>query len=476
MKTSDLCHRVLLKSVLSSGIVSLLTLNALAEPSKNWPQMRGPHGNGLYDAGNPPLKWSEGNNIKWKMKIPGQGHATPIIWEDRIFVLSAVKTGKVSEPVESAPAGVEEPNRSIQGNDRQRSGGQQRGRRSRGGGRGRGGFGFGMSAPKEEHRFITYCLDRESGKILWEKSGEKRIPHQGIHRTNSFSSGSPVTDGERVYSWFGSAGVNCYDFNGNIVWNKPMENVSVIFGEGASPVLHEDKLLIVRDHNGQSVIYALDKKTGKELWKQERNEGSGWATPYIIERNGISEAVVSGAKAVRSYNINTGELLWQFSGLGSNPIPMPVSDENHLFVMSGHRNATGLGIELGGSGDISSSILWKTTRGTPYVPSPLLYDNLLFFCQRNDAILTCLDPISGNPHFSQKRIEGLSGVYASPVGVKNRIYLPSQNGTTVVLEKSTQLKVLALNKLDNPIDASPAIYGDELFLRTHEYLYCIAEK
>ena len=255
-----------------------------------------------------------------------------------------------------------------------------------------------------------------------------------------------------------------------------MENVSVIFGEGASPVLHEDKLLIVRDHNGQSVIFALDKKTGKELWKQERNEGSGWATPYIMERNGISEAVVSGANAVRSYNVDTGELLWQFSGLGSNPIPMPVSDENHLFVMSGHRNATALGIELGGSGDISSSILWKTTRGTPYVPSPLLYDNLLFFCQRNDAILTCLDPISGKPHFSQERIEGMGGVYASPVGVKNRIYLPGQNGTTVVLEKTTQLKVLSLNKLDNPIDASPAIYGDELFLRTHEYLYCIAEK
>jgi outer membrane protein assembly factor BamB len=189
------------------------------------------------------------------------------------------------------------------------------------------------------------------------------------------------------------------------------------------------------------------------------------------------QAVITGSNAVRGYDLATGDVLWECSGLGSNSVPSLVADQNTIYAMSGHNNGMAMAIQLGCAGDLTNSgaIRWKINRGTPYVPSPLLYDGLLYFCQRNDAILTCVDAASGNPHYSQERIEGISGVYASPIGVGNRIYISSQNGATAVIEKSKELKVIAINQLDDPIDASPAVVGNELFLRSHNFLYCIAE-
>jgi outer membrane protein assembly factor BamB len=305
----------------------------------------------------------------------------------------------------------------------------------------------------------------------------KEVPHQGVQRTNTYGSGSPTTDGEHLYVSFGSHGLYCFDLDGKLVWEKDLGKVNVTFGEAASPTVYGDTLIVVQDNNGESFIYAFDKRTGKELWKKSRDEGSGWTTPYVMERDGRTQVLVSGSRAVRSYDISTGEVIWQCSGLGTNPVPMIVADDEAIYAMSGHRQPYAMAIKMGGKGDLTESgaVLWSTTRGTPYVPSPLLYDGLLFFCQRTDAILTCVDAKTGSAHFEQERVQGVSGVYASPVGVQDRIYLPSQNGSTVVFKKSKQLDVLAVNKLDDEFDASPAIVGDQLFLRGHANLYCIAE-
>ena len=320
------------------------------------------------------------------------------------------------------------------------------------------------------------CLDRQTGRTLWEKTIRKEIPHEGIQPSNSYSSGSPVTDGEHVYSSFGSRGLYCHDFNGRLIWEKDLGKVSVTFGEGSSPALHGDKLFVLQDNNGQSFLYAFDKKTGQEIWKVNRDEESGWTTPYIIEHAGKVQVIVNGSNAVRSYDPETGKVLWQCSGLGSNPVPVIVSDQKNVYAMSGHREPAALAIELGHTGDLTGTeaVKWKIERGTAYVPSPLLYDGLLYFCQRTSGILTCLDAATGKAHFEEQRLPDIPGVYASPIGVQNRIYLAGQNGTTVILAKAEELNVLASNKLDDGFDASPAVVGNELFLRGRNNLYCIA--
>ena len=409
-----------------------------AQSQGYWPQWRGPTGDGLVNRGNPPLAWSETSNVKWKAKIPGNGHATPIIWGKKVFILAAV-------PGETAG----------------RAGGQGR----------RGG-----DSPGQQYAFTVICMERDTGKVLWEKVARKETPHQGIQQSNTYSSGSPVTDGERLYVWFNSYGLYCYDFDGNLVWDKDLGKKDVTFGEGSSPALAGDVLIVVQDANDGSYIYGFDKRTGNELWKRERNEKSGWTTPHVLTYNGKTQVVVNGSNAVRSYDPNTGDVIWECSGIGSNPIPSIVSDQNTVYAMSGHRNPAAIAIELGKSGNLTGTdaVKWKADRGTPYVPSPLLYDDLLFFCQRTSGIVTCLDAETGKPHYEEQRLEGITGVYASPIGVNDRIYLAGQNGTVVVLEKSSELKVLASNKLNDGFDASPAVVGNELFLRGRENLYCIA--
>lgn len=431
---------------------------------RNWPTWRGPTGDGLAIHGNPPIEWGEEKNVKWKVEIPGSGHATPVVWEDKIFILTAVPTGKKTALVTPLPqVAGQAPNPPPPP------------RRGRGGPGGPGGRGGG-ERPSEEYAFTVLCIDRKTGETKWKKVARQEVPHQGIQQSNSFSSGSPVTDGERLYASFGSSGLYCYDLSGNPIWDKDLGKVNVTFGEASSPALAGDVLVVVQDNNGESWVYAFDSRSGRELWKKSRPEGSGWTTPYLLKRDGTTQVVISGSKAIRSYDPKTGEVLWQCSGLGSNPVPMPVSDGEILYAMSGHREPLALAIRLGKTGDLTGTdaVLWKIDRGTPYVPSPLLYSGLLFFCQRNDAIVSCVDAPTGQPHYSQERLQGIAGVYASPVGVNDRIYLPGQNGVTVVLERSKALKVLASNTLDDGFDASPAIVGNELLLRGRKNLYCIA--
>ena len=412
----------------------------------NWHQWRGPDATGVSTTANPPVTWGEDENIKWKVAIEGQGTSTPIIWGDKVFVLTAINTG-VKDP--SIPDPEDQPKTNF----------------------------FDIKQPNAQHAFVVLCLDRNSGKEIWRQTATTKIPHQGAHNDNDFAPASPTTDGKHLYCWFGSAGLFCYDLQGNKIWEKKLGEVKVgsSLGEGCSPVLHEGKLVIVRDHAGQSTIEVLDAKTGKNLWKRERDEGNAWATPRIIQHSGKTQVITAASGFVRSYDLNTGEIIWQCSGLTGNAIPCPVVEGDYVICMTGYQGYSAMAIPLTETGDISDSekILWKKERGTPYVPSPLLYEGLLYYNQSNQSILTCLDSKTGEVAFGPERVGELSNIYASPVGAGGRVYLTGRNGTTLVLERGRKYKVNALNKLDERFDASPALAGNQLFLRGAKHLYCI---
>lgn len=443
-------------AILSAGILSASAADSTLA-LKNWPQWRGPAFNGTAPQATAPTTWSETEHVKWKFKIPGEGTATPIIWEDQVFVLTAIETGKAEAAPAPAPEG-----------DRPR--------------RGPGGPGGGMRSekPTTPVQFIIISLDRKTGKPLWQKTAREQVPHEGHHRDHGFASGSPVTDGEHVYAWFGSFGLYCYDMKGELVWEKDLGDMQTrnSFGEGTSPALHGDTIVINWDHEGDDFIVALDKKTGKELWRQKRDEPTTWSTPLVVEHGGKAQVVVAATNKIRSYDLATGAPVWECGGMTANTIPTPVSEGDLFYAISGFRGAALLAIKLGRTGDLTGTdaIAWQHSKGTPYVPSPLLVGGRLYFYSGNNGMLSCLDAATGKPLIETQRIDQLlGGVYASPVSADGRIYLAGRDGKTVVIKQSDKLEVLATNKLDDRFDASPAIVGKDIFLRGHESLYCIGE-
>ena len=250
------------------------------------------------------------------------------------------------------------------------------------------------------------------------------------------------------------------------------------FGEGSSPAIHGNTIIINWDHEEDDFIVALDKYTGKEIWRKKRDEPTSWSTPLIVEYGGKTQVIVSATNFTRSYDLSNGDIIWECSGMTTNTIPSPVVENGVVYVMSGFRGNALQAIRLeGASGDISDSeaVLWEYNRDTPYVPSPLLYNGSLYFLKSNDGILTGFNTKTGKPNFGPQRLDGISNAYASPVGASNRVYLTGRGGTTLVIENSTEFKILAKNTLGDGFDASPAIAGNEFYLRGTRYLYCISE-
>ena len=399
----------------------------------NWPSWRGPLNSGVAPDADPPVEWSESENIRWKVDLPGPGHATPVVWGERIFVLSAVKTEKAVEPA---------------------------------------------SKPTHVYRFVVSALDRGTGKTLWQTVVREELPHEAGHATASQASASPVTDGEHVWAFFGSRGLYCLDMNGKVKWERDLGEMQTRnhFGEGASPVLHGDTLVVNWDHEGDSFIVALDKRSGEERWRMARDEPTSWTTPLVVEDGGRALVVVSASNRIRAYDLKNGEVVWECGGLGLNCIPTPVAADGVLFAMSGYREARGMGIRYAGTkGDITASdhVVWRTDRGLSYVPSPLLYDGKLYFVKRFSGILTCLDLKTGRVIYEEQRIDGVEAIYASPVAANGRVYLIDRGGNAVVFRAGADFKVLARNKLDDAFDASPVIVGDTLYLRGHQHLYAV---
>jgi outer membrane protein assembly factor BamB len=418
-----------------------------AEALDNWPQWRGPLATGMAAHGNPPLHWDDKTNIKWKTALPGKGSATPIVWGDQIFVLTAVDTERAAEP-----------DKLPQADSR---------------------FEKKTKPPTTYFRFMVLCIDRRTGKIRWQKTATEQVPHEGHHPTHSYAAGSATADGSFVYASFGSRGIYCYDLAGNLQWQRDLGRMETRYcwGEGASPVLHGDTLVVNWDHEAGSFITALDARTGKTRWKVERDEPTSWATPLTVDYQGRTQVIVNGTKRARSYDLATGQMLWQCGGQTVNAIPSPVSNGEVAYCLSGYGGAAAYAIPLDAKGDLTDTnkVLWSYRKGTPYVPSPLLADDRLYFTQGNNPLLTCLDARTGKPLIDRARLPNLESLYASPAGAADRIYLVGRDGTTLVLRRSTKLEVLATNRLDDPIDASPAIVGKQLFLRGEKFLYCIEE-
>ena len=412
---------------------------------KNWHHWRGPYATGAAVDANPPTTWSETENIRWKVAIPGIGHAAPIIWEDKIFIQTAVEVKAEKSEEDDNPFS---------------------------------GFFGGNNRPA--YKFDLLAINRSDGSILWQKTLREISPHEGTHQDATYASNSPVTDGEFVYAYFGSRGLYCVDMMGNVKWEKDVGTMykSNTFGEGSSPVLHGNTLVIVQDHERNSFITALDKRTGDVLWKTDRDERTTWFSPIVAESEGKAQVITAGTNRVRSYDLETGKLLWDDDGLTRNSIPSPVAADGYAYLMSGFRGNAFRAVHLAvATGNITGSdaIVWEYNRDTPYVPSPLLYKGIIYFLKSNNGILTAFNVETGKAYYGPERLQGVSGVYASIVGASDRVYIAGRNGVVNVIQHGPEFTILAENALDESFNASPAIAGSELYLRGSGHLYCIAE-
>ncbi len=428
-----------------------------AEPRSDaerfWGNWRGPRMDGIALSGNPPIEWSETKNVRWKVALPGLGSSTPVIWKDRLYVLAAIPAG-ATEP---APAPREAP---------------PEGQASRRGGR--------ATEPLVAHEFSVFAINRGDGSVAWKRVARKELPHEGKQANNSFASASAIVDGAHVIAYFGSRGLFCYDLEGRLVWEKDLGDMQTRngFGEGASPALYGDTLVVIWDHEGQDFVVALDKKTGKELWRRDRDEPTTWTTPLIVEHGGRRQVITSGTNRVKSYDLQTGELVWEAPGLTPNAIPTPIESQGVVYVTSGFRGNAARAIRLAGAkGDLTGTpaILWETDRDTPYVPSPLLYQGVFYLVKSNAGVLSALDAATGKTLYGPQRLDGISEIYASPLGAAGRVYVVGRDGNAFVLEAGREYKVLAKSTLDDGFDASPVVVDDELYLRGYRHLYRISK-
>jgi outer membrane protein assembly factor BamB len=422
-------------------VALLLTLSA-GEPDQ-WPRWRGPADDGMARGG-APLEWSEGKNIAWKADVPGLGHSSPVIWGDQIFLTTAVPQAELA--------------------------------RRGGGGRGPGG-GFASGVP---HELRVMSLDRKTGKVRWSHSPKTVTPHEGYHfRYGSFASNSPVTDGKVIITFFGSFGAYAYDLQGKLLWQKefPPQRMRNEFGEGTAAVLDGETVIFNLDQEGESFITAVDRQTGKELWRTPREERSSWSAPLVVTHQGKKQIIVAATNKVRAYEFQTGKVIWECAGLGANVIPAPVIQKDVVYVMSGFRDPNLMAIKLGRTGDLTGTdaILWQNKRGNSYTPSPVLHQNRLYFVTDN-GMVSCLNATTGEVLY-QQRLPKPYNIKASPVGANGRLYVSTEAGDVVVLKLGDQFEVLATNTLaDEVFIATPAVADGEIYLRSQKALYCVRER
>lgn len=420
-----------------------------ASPAEGaWPHWRGPLDTGvaLTDA---PERWDDATNVAWRAELPGRGHSSPAVWGDRIFVTTAVPTGRTASP----------PGTGEEGGPRRRA--------------------SGGTAAFEEQRFEVLALDRSSGDIAWRRVAATAVPQEGYHQAyGSFASLSPVTDGERVYASFGSWGLFAYDMEGRPIWQKDFDvrmRMRLQFGEGSAPVLNDGRLILLFDHEGDSFIAMVDAATGRDVWRTPRAEGSNWSTPLVVTHAGRKQIVVSATQRVRSYDFETGRLVWEVGGLGPNTIPRPVQYRDLVLVMSGFRDPALMAIRLGREGDLTGTdaVVWTTTRGTSYTPSPVLHDGKLYFVTDSGRV-SCLDAATGEPVYQQVRLAKPYNFKASPVAAGGKLYLATEEGDVLVARLGGPFEVVVTNTLaDQSFVATPAVAAGDIYLRSRTHLFRI---
>jgi outer membrane protein assembly factor BamB len=448
-------HRIILLSLalalLASAWAAFKPLDTKAAPPSNWSQWRGPEGTGVSTETNVPTTWSADKNIKWKTPLPGRGNSSPIIWGDKIFLTTDLE----GEVVEGAKA----VKHLIEGKD----------------------FVHPDSiGANRKHTFKVLCLDRNTGKLLWEQTAYSGTVYDDRHRKGSYAAPTPVTDGTHVYVWFGGEGdgLYCYDFNGKLVWKTPIAKIATVgMGPGTSPVLYDNVVILQcdEDEGQKSFIAGVDKKTGKEIWRTPRKVQTSWATPLIVKTGGRAEVVTSGFEWIISYDPKTGKELWKIAGHQSNAVPSPLVGHGLAYVYAGFPVKKTLAIKLGGSGELSNSNLaWSYDKGTAYVPSSILYGDYLYLMS-DRGILTCLDAKTGKVVYEGGRVPVPATFTGSPVAFDNKLLLTSEDGDTFVVKAGPKHEILATNSVGEPVYASLGIAGGNIFIRGEKHLYCIGE-
>lgn len=424
-------------------MAAFLVTSGVFAQTINWLQFRGAKVDGLADGATLPESWSTTENVVWKADIPGWGWSSPVIWGDRIYVTSAVSENEREKLVV-------------------------------------GGYPGGRTKPTDMHRWMVYCLDFDSGKVVWEREVHKGVPPEERHPKNSYANATPITDGQRVYAYIGNIGMFCYSMDGEKLWEQrwgsfPMRGG---WGPGASPVLHDGRIYLVNDNEAQSFMLALDAATGKEIWRVDREERSNWSTPYVWKNGQRTEIVTIGTNKVRSYDL-AGKVLWELTGTSGLVSQTPVAKNGLLYVGAGYHYGPLYAVRPGASGDITLEpgetsnewIAWHQRRGSSIHPCYLISENRLFVLF-DAGLFACFDAGTGETIFPRQRLNTGGGrFYASPWAYNGKVFLLNEDGTTWVVEDGPEFKVIRKNTLDDYAWATPAIARGSLFIRTYTGLY-----
>jgi outer membrane protein assembly factor BamB len=433
------------------SLLALTLCNSItgAARSKDWPQWRGPDGQGISDEKGLPVEWSDTKNVKWKTPIGGLGHSSPIVWGKKIFLTTALD----GEVIPGRPAGVT--HKLSDGTDFVHPD---------------------AVGANLKHTFKVLCLDRDTGKILWERVAYEGPVHDSRHRKASFASSTPATDGKYVFAFFGSEGLYAYDYNGKLVWKQNLGKLGTAsVGYGVSPVLYQNLVIMQCDDSGlNSFIVALDKKTGKEVWRAPRKVDLTWSTPVLVQTARGAELVAAAAEAIIAYDPLTGKELWRHKGLESNAVPTPVVANDLVVITSGAPNKIALAIKAGGSGDVTgtSQLVWTYKKGTAYVPSPILYRDYVYLTT-DRGLLTCLDAKTGKTEYEGARVPVPATFSASLVAYEGMILLTSEDGETFIVKAGPKHEILHRNSVGEAVYASPAIADGKIFIRGEKNIYCI---
>ncbi len=428
-----------------------------AASGANWPQFRGPSASGVAAAGSPPVEWNgeSGKNILWKTEIPGLGHSSPVVWGDRIFLTSAVPAA--GEPV--LKLGL-----------------------------------YGAIQPVEgegEQRFYVYCLDRKSGKILWQRAAAAGQPRIKRHPKSTHANPTPATDGQHLVAFFGSEGLLAFDLNGRPLWQKDFGILDAGYfnvpgaqwGFASSPVIHEGAVLVQADVQKDSFLGAFDVATGKQLWRTPRTDvptfGTPAVAPYTAGGAARLQVVVNGWKHIGGYDRKTGQELWKLQGGGDIPVPTPVFLDGLIVITNAHGSGRPIyAIRADAAGDITVSragMAWSADRAGNYMQTPLLHDGLGYFCFDN-GVLTVYFLADGERLYQQRLGDGKTGFSSSPVAAAGRLYITSEEGDTYVVALGREYKPLARNPLGETVMATPAIAGDVLYIRGRKHLFAAGQK
>lgn len=414
----------------------------------NWPQWRGPDGSGISTEKNLPSEWSPTKNIKWKTPIDGRAHSSPIVWGNRVFLTTAIEGAEVP--------GAKAVQHKIDGKD----------------------FVHPDSlGANRKQTFKVICLDRDSGKILWQETAWEGTPFDDRHRKSSYAASTPATDGKMVYAFFGAEGLYAYDFKGKLAWKAELGKMGNLgMGTGTSPILFNNVVIVQADEeNGEaSFIVGLDKKTGKEVWRTPRKVQISWSTPLLVRTASRAELIASGTESIVSYDPATGKELWRHKGVESNAIPSPVANNDMVYLVAGYPAKVALAIRLGQTGDLTgtANVPWKYEKGTAYVPSPILYGDYLYLTT-DRGILTCIDAKTGEVKYEGGRIPVPATFTASPVAFDGKILMTSEDGDTFFVKSGPKHEVIGTNSIGEAVYASPAIADGSIYIRGEKNLYRI---